>query len=90
MASDRPQRLLIAAAEALEAGRDPLAQDWLVEHDVSLTEVYDLASSLAIGARLVHWATEHPEEAAAALDSAQLVMLRKRLDRVLAGWRPKG
>lgn len=45
--------LLEAAAVALDDGRNPLDEHFLVEHEVTLDECYDLAGMLALGARMV-------------------------------------
>jgi len=58
----RRTELLNAAAEALEAGEDPLATPFLSEHGVTLDECVSLAQQLAIGARLVAYGLEHPRE----------------------------
>lgn len=49
----RSDQLLSAAASALDDGVDPLAEGFLIEHDVTLTECYSLAESLALGARVL-------------------------------------
>jgi hypothetical protein len=81
--------LLKTAADALSDGRDPFAADFLVEHEVTLDEVYDLSDLMAVGARLVAWGLEHPEQAVAALNGARLQgayeALRGGLDKYLAG-----
>lgn len=48
----RPFDLLREAAKWLDEGRDPLHESFLIEHNVTLDEAYDLAEHLAIGARL--------------------------------------
>jgi hypothetical protein len=45
--------LLDLAAEALEDGRDPLANPFLSDNDVTLDQCYSLAEQLAIGARVM-------------------------------------
>jgi hypothetical protein len=52
--------LLRKAAEALENGRIPLMNPWLVENDVTLDQCMALADQLAIGARMVAEGIEHP------------------------------
>jgi hypothetical protein len=82
------QALLTAAADALSDGRDPFDHHFLVENEVTLDEVYDLSELVAIGARIVAWGLEHPEQAVAALNGAQLQgayeALRTGLDKVVA------
>lgn len=51
--SDRSTDLLIAAAEALDGGRDPFSDAFLSEHSVSLDECFALGEQLALGARLL-------------------------------------
>ena len=50
---NRRTELLLAAAEALEAGDDPFGGGFLAEHDVTSSECINLARQLAIGARVV-------------------------------------
>jgi hypothetical protein len=45
--------LLELAAEALEDGRDPLANPFLSDNGVTLDQCYSLAEQLAIGARIM-------------------------------------
>jgi len=52
--------LLRAAADALEDGRDPLANPFLSDNDVTLDQCYSLADQLAIGARIVAAGIESP------------------------------
>lgn len=66
----RSAELLKAAATALENGEDPLSLHFLSEHDVESGECLDLADSLAMGARLIAWAMEHPKQAVAAAQGA--------------------
>jgi hypothetical protein len=66
----RSAELLKAAATALEDGEDPLALHFLNEHDVEAGECLDLADSLALGARLIAWATENPKKAVLATQGA--------------------
>lgn len=47
----RARDLLRLAAEALEDGRDPLSQAFLVEHQVTLDECYNLADAMAAAIR---------------------------------------
>lgn len=80
--------LLKLAGAALADGRDPFDHGFLVEHEVTLDEVYDLSDLMAIGARIVAWGLEHPEQAVAALNGAQLQgayeALRGGLDKYLS------
>jgi hypothetical protein len=55
--------LLRAAAEALEDGRNPLVNPFLVEHEVTFDQCMSLAQQLAIGARMVARAIEQPRSA---------------------------
>jgi hypothetical protein len=50
---NRRTELLLAAADALDAGEDPLSGGFLSEHDVTSDECIALARQLAIGARVV-------------------------------------
>jgi hypothetical protein len=59
--------LLRKAAEALNDGRDPLTNPFLSEHDVTLDECYDLASHLALGARIVAAGLANPRSEAGAV-----------------------
>ena len=52
--------LLLAAAEALEDHSDPLSTWFLTEHDVTLDQAASLAEQLALGARILVHAFEHP------------------------------
>jgi hypothetical protein len=45
--------LLELAADALDDGRDPLAEPFLSDNGVTLDQCYSLADQLAIGARIV-------------------------------------
>lgn len=53
-------QLLRAAVDALEDGRDPLAEPFLSENGVTLDQCYSLAGQLAIGARIVAAGIEDP------------------------------
>lgn len=57
---NRRTELLMAAAEALEAGDDPFGGGFLSEHDVTSSECINLARQLAIGARVVAEGLNHP------------------------------
>ena len=50
---NRRTELLMAAADALESGENPLSGGFLSEHDVTSDECLALADQLAIGARVV-------------------------------------
>jgi hypothetical protein len=52
--------LLRAAASALDDGRNPLANPFLSEHEVTLDQCFSLAEQLAIGARIVAAGIEDP------------------------------
>lgn len=52
MNADRFRQLTLAAAAALDKGRDPLSHSFLVEHDVAYDEALDLANRMALGLRL--------------------------------------
>ncbi len=75
--------LLKAAADALEDGRDPFAESWLADNGVTYGECMDLGESLATGARLLAWAIEHPNEAAAAVNGAHMATARRLLLKAL-------
>jgi hypothetical protein len=83
----RDTDLLRAAADALSDGRDPFDRSFLVENQVTLDEVCDLGDLMALGARIVAWGLEHPEQAVAALNGAHLQgtyeALRVGLDKYL-------
>jgi cysteine synthase len=49
----RSTELLQAAARTLEDGCNPFETSWLVEHEVTIDEVYDLSDQLALGARML-------------------------------------
>lgn len=76
----RPTDLLRAAADALEDGRSPLEHAFLAEHGVTLDECMDLAGHLAMGARLLAYAVEHPTETAAAVNGANLIYAYEQLN----------
>jgi hypothetical protein len=84
----RSSTLLIAAADALERGEDPLALHFLNEHDVEAGECLDLADSLAIGARLLAWVMENPKQAATfartGLNGMHLEMVTDALAKALS------
>lgn len=68
----RIEKLLTAAADALADGRDPFEHSFLVEHEVTLDEVYTLSELIAVGTRLIAWGLQHPEQAIAAFNGARL------------------
>ena len=76
--------LLRGASEALKDGRDPLAQPFLSDNDVTLEECYDLAELLAAGAGLVAWVMDNPKIAAGAFRGAKMEMLLDLMKR--SGW----
>lgn len=80
----RATELLKAAAVALEDGNDPFHTNWLADNDVTFNECMDLSESLAIGARLLAWVIEHPHEASAALNGAQMATAHRLLIKALA------
>jgi hypothetical protein len=82
--TNRTTSLLRAAAEALEDGRDPLANPFLADNEVTLHEAYALAGQLATGARILAWAIEHPAQARAALDGAHTIAVYEALNTTLA------
>lgn len=83
----RMSSLLREAAGALNDGRDPLTSPFLDEHDVTLTECFDLADLLAAGAELVAWAIDNPKLAAAAIQGAKMQTLLTLMERT-AGNKP--
>jgi hypothetical protein len=48
----RGVELLLAAAYALDHGVDPFSVGWLLEHDVTMSEGYELAARLSLGAQM--------------------------------------
>jgi hypothetical protein len=52
--------LLIAAAEALEDGRDPLTSAFLADNDVTSDQCLALAEGLAVGARIMAAGIRNP------------------------------
>jgi hypothetical protein len=66
----RTSEVLRAAASALEEGTDPFNDAFLREHDITLDECFTLAEHLALGAQLLAWAMDHPQEARAAAEGA--------------------
>ena len=65
----RATQILKDAADALEEGTDPFNPAWLAEHDVTFEECMNLGEELAMGARLLAWALDHPAEARAILNA---------------------
>jgi hypothetical protein len=78
----RSVELLNAAADTMDDYSDPFHHTFLVEHDVTADECLSLSDHLAIGARIVAWAIEHPAQAAAALNAAKLSALVDVLERI--------
>ena len=56
--------LLRLAAEALDDGRDPLANPFLSDNDVTLDQLLTMAEMLAVGARVVADGIENPRSPA--------------------------
>jgi hypothetical protein len=81
----RSSDLLKAAADYLDDGGNPLELLFLSENEVTFDECGDLADSLAMGARLVAWAMEHPREAAAFLSNGSAGMALDACTRAMAG-----
>jgi len=80
----RSSELLKAAADALEEGSDPFHESFLGKHDVTADECFDLADSIAMGARLVAWATENPRQAAAFAASGSAGMAMETITKAIA------
>jgi hypothetical protein len=83
MAISRRSQLLLAAADALGDGRDPLSTGFLSDHQVTLTECHQLAGDIGDAIRSYVASARHPGLAAAmacatAEDKPELV------DQVLA------
>ena len=76
--------LLDKAADALDEGIDPLAPGFLAANEVTLGECYDLADKLAMGARLISWATRNPKQAAAFARDGTDGMGMEAITRLLA------
>lgn len=53
-------QLLRKAAATMEQGGDPFAHPFLAENEVTFDQCMTLAENLAIGARMVAHAIEHP------------------------------
>lgn len=79
----RSSELLKLAADALDDGRDPLAEPFLSDHAVTLDEVYSLAGWLSAGAALMAWAIENPKHARTAVEGATNAMRMDVITRVL-------
>lgn len=56
-------QLLTAAADALDHGEDPFNTDFLSRHDVTADQCASMAQQLALGAKIVAHAVEHPRSA---------------------------
>jgi hypothetical protein len=50
--------LVESAIEALEDGRDPLEHAFLVEHGVTIHEIFELADAMAFGLRMTKVVTD--------------------------------
>lgn len=81
--------LLDKAADALDDGIDPLALGFLSANEVTLDECYDLADKLAMGARLISWATRNPKQAAAFARGGTDGMGMEAITRLLAAMNEK-
>ena len=46
--SDRMKHLLQEASRAYEEDRDPFSHEWLVEHQVTGDECYDLSKAISV------------------------------------------
>jgi hypothetical protein len=79
----RTSKLLKAAADALDDGRDPLTNPFLADNEVTLDECYSLAEWLAVGAQLMTWAIENPGHAKTAVSGATDAMRMDVITRVL-------
>lgn len=83
---NRSVALLRKAAVALEDGRDPLSTAFLAEHAVTYDECMALSDHLAMGARLLAYAVEHPAEALGAVNGANLAGAYRLLHEGLAAY----
>lgn len=81
--------LLDKAADALENGEDPLALHFLSENEVTLDECFDLADKLAMGARIISWATRNPKAATAFAQGGVNGMGMDAITRVLRAMNEK-
>jgi hypothetical protein len=79
----RSSELLKAAAAHLENGGDPF-HEFLADNDVTIDECFDLADSLAMGARLIAWAMENPRQAGIAARGGADFMKMDAITRALA------
>jgi hypothetical protein len=81
----RSSNLLLVAADALDQGRDPFADSFLVEHAITLNECYELAERLATGARMMTVVVDpavEDEEGELFVRLAHSRLLRSMPDRV--------
>ncbi len=79
---NRATYLLREAAQALTDGTDPFNTDWLDAHQVTFDECLTLGTLLSIGADLIAWLMEHPDQASAALDGARLAAITDAIARI--------
>lgn len=59
--STRESELLRLAAEAMDDGRSPFDSGFLIEHGVTLDEVYDLSETIARATRIYLALRKRPE-----------------------------
>lgn len=83
MTAARMPHLLREAAAALEDGRNPLTTPFLSDHDVTLDECYDMAEWLALGAVLMAWAHENPQQAITAASGASDSLIMASITKAL-------
>lgn len=82
--------LLDKAAEALNDGRDPLANPFLRDNDVSYTEMLDLAQNLALGAQIAAWIHDNPRKAGTLFKAGMDAVRMETIVRVLQRWSAEG
>ncbi len=75
----RIAQLLREAAAHLENMGDPFSESWLRAHKVTDDECSTLSETLAVGARIVAWILDHPQEAGTLINSAHLVAVQHEL-----------
>jgi len=80
---NRTADLIKAAADALDDGRDPFQQAFLVDHDVTFDECMILSQLLAVGGRLVAFGIENPTVMLGALNGAQMAAAYQQLSAAL-------
>ena len=78
----RADELIELAAQAMERGESPFDRSFLVEHRVTLDEVYDLSDALAIGARMLLEAKDQLQSGSAL---AKSVGGHRLVDAILRG-----